>query len=157
MGFVMPAIAIVPAALLAREQPAGSVTVTTPEAVEPVVAPQPLKLPPNVTEGDAGIPVQVADGNVIVTVLPADSEPDAVVVKPTVQVEDADAVVREPENVTAVGPVVFSASVWAIHGCEEPSEAVDVPVEPMLDCNVVAPAPAPSPSLLTGLAFEATE
>jgi hypothetical protein len=156
-GFVMPAIAIVPAALLASVQPAGSVTVTTPLAAEPVVALQPLKLPPNVTDGDAGIPVHVADGKVIVTVFPADREPVEVDVKPTVHVESAAAFVREPLNVIDVGPVVRSATVCAIHGCDELSDAVDVPVDPMLACSDGAAAPAPSPSFPTGLAFEATE
>jgi hypothetical protein len=78
-------------------------------------------------------------------------------VKPTVHVESADAFVREPVNVTEVGPVVRSATVCAIHGCEELSEAVDVPVEPIVDCSDGAAAPAPSPSFETGFAFEATE
>jgi hypothetical protein len=156
-GFVMPAIAIVPAALLASVHPPGSVTVTTPLAVDAVVALQPLKLPPNVTAGDAGIPVHVAEGKVIATVFPAEREPFDVAVKPTVHVESADAFVREPLNVIEVGPVVRSATVCAIHGCDALSDAVDVPVEPMLACSDGAAAPAPSPSFPTGLAFEATE
>jgi hypothetical protein len=156
-GFVMPAIAIVPAALFARVQPPGSVTVTTPLAAEAVVALQPLKLPPKVTDGEAGIPVHVADGKVMVTVFPAVSAPVEVAVKPTVHVDDAEAVAREPAKVTEPGPVVRSASVCAIHGCEEPSEAVEVPVDPIVDCSAVAATPAPSPSFETGLALEATE
>ena len=131
-GFVTPAIAIVPDAPFARVHPAGSVTVTTPLAVEAVVALQPLKLPPNVMDGEAGIPVHVADGKAIATVFPAESEPVEVAVKPTVHVESADAFVRDPLNVMEVGPVVRSATVCAIHGCEAPSDAVDVPVEPTL-------------------------
>jgi hypothetical protein len=151
----MPGIAIVPAALFASVQPAGSVTVTTEPAVEPV-APDahPAKLPPNVTAGDAGMPVHVA-GKVIVTVAPAASAPVDVAVKPTVHVERAFAFVRDPANVTDVGPIVRSATVWAIQGCEAPSGAVEVPVVPTLACSDGAATAAVSDSFETGFAFEA--
>lgn len=85
-----PAIATVPAAAFASVQPAGSVTVTTLLDVEPVApAPQPLKLPPNVIDGEAGRPDEKPLSNVIVSTSPAASEPEAVAVKPTVHVVDA--------------------------------------------------------------------
>jgi len=155
-GFVIPAIAIVPAALFARVQPAGRVTVTTPLAAVAAVELQPAKLPPNVTVGDAGMPVHVF-GNVIVTVSPAVRAPDADAVKPAVHVDDASAFVRDPAKVTELGPIVLSATVCAIQACDELSVAVDAPVVPMLAWSDGAIAAAESDSFETGFAFEAAD
>jgi hypothetical protein len=102
-GFVIPAIATVPDALFASVQPEGSVIVTTLLDVEPVApAPQPAKLPPNVTAGEAGMPEAKPLSKVTVTVSPAASAPVADAVKPAVHVERAPAFVRLPAKVTAV-------------------------------------------------------
>jgi hypothetical protein len=109
---VIPAIATVPDALFASVQPDGRVIVTTPLEVEPVApAPQPEKLPPNVTDGDAGMPVQVP-GNVTVTVSPVLKEPVAVAVKPAVQVATAPAFVRLPAKLIAVGVVAAEITTF---------------------------------------------
>src|SRR4051794_21411706 len=134
---MIPAIATVPAALFASEQPAGKVIVTKPLAVDAVVALQPAKLPPKVTVGEAGIPVHVA-GNVTVMVLPAESAPPVEAAKPTVHVAVARALVRDPAKVMEVGLVVFSARVCATHGCDELRDAVDVPDGPGLPCSAGA-------------------
>jgi hypothetical protein len=105
-GFVIPAIATVPAVLIARVHPVGRVTVTTLLAVEPVApAPQPEKPPPNVTDGDAGRPEAQPESKVTLTLSPAARAPVAVDVKPAVQVARAPAFVRLPANVIAVGGV----------------------------------------------------
>jgi hypothetical protein len=111
-GFVMPAIATVPEALLASVQPEGRVIVTTLPEVEPVApAPQPEKLPPKVTAGEAGMPLQVP-GNVTVTASPALSEPLAVAVKPAVHVATALAFVRVPAKLIAVGVVAAEITTF---------------------------------------------
>jgi hypothetical protein len=98
-------IAMVPAALLARVQPAGSVTVMTVPAVDPVApAAQPANAPPKVTAGEAGMPVHPA-AKVTTTWSPAASEPVAVAVKPAVHFEIDPAFVRVPAKEMAVGVV----------------------------------------------------
>jgi hypothetical protein len=80
------------------------VIVTTLLDVAPVApAPQPEKLPPKVTAGDAGMPDANPLSKVTVTVSPAPSEPVEDAVKPAVHVARAPAFVRLPANVTAVG------------------------------------------------------
>jgi hypothetical protein len=55
-------------------------------AVDPVVAPQPLKEPPKVTVGDAGMCDENAAGNVTVKVFAAASDPLLDAVKVSVHV-----------------------------------------------------------------------
>src|SRR5438045_1439905 len=114
-GFVIPAIATVPLALLASEQPLGSVMVTVLLDFTPVApAPQPEKLPPNVTEGELGMPLAKAGSNVTVTVFPWDRAPVEEVVKPTVQVVVLPYTCDPPEKVTEETPP-FTVTV----GCAE--------------------------------------
>jgi hypothetical protein len=134
---VIPPIASVPAALFASEHPDGSVIVTTLLDFTPVVALQPEKLPPNVTEGDAGMPVAKADGKVTVTVLPVVSAPAEEAVKPSVQVVFAPYTCEAPLKVTEVGEFEVTET------CGELEMVVSVPAEVDFCCAVKVAVPVP--------------
>ena len=117
--------------------------------------PGPASGPVTVLRAGIDVPTHSDAARAAVAAIRALPAPVDVAVKPTVHVERAFAFVREPANVTDVGPVVFRATVCAIQGWEAPSAAVDVPVVPTLACSDGAATAAASDSFETGFAFEA--
>jgi hypothetical protein len=102
------------------------VIVTTVPEVEPVVDPQPLNAPPNVTVGEAGMREENAAGNVTVMVFVAARAPADVAVNVSVHVVTAAYVELPGANTTDVGAPEYTKVRVPVPVFPEPSVAVAV-------------------------------